>query len=110
MKPKLPPPVPYSAPPCSMYNRCSAPCCPLHDLTKSIWYANEQICRKQEFTTVHKFIKTQRKIARRSGQNPDIGYFTYDALCNMGRIYRGIRGANPDRGVSRARRKSRISS
>ena len=99
MKPHLPPPVKYVDPPCSMYNRCSAPCCPLHDMTKSIWYANEQICRKQEFTTTHKFINTQRKIARRSKQNPDIGYFTYAVLCKMRKIYKSVSGENPDRRV-----------
>ena len=57
---------------------------------------------------MHKFIKTQRKIARRSAKNPDIGYFTYDMLCKMRKIYKSVSGENPDKAVRGGRRNAKI--
>jgi len=63
------------------------------------WYANEDICRKREFTTTQKFIDTQRKIARRTKANPEIGYFTYEMLCKIRRVGRGTCGEKPDKKI-----------
>ena len=98
MKPHLPPPVPYTDPPCSIYNRCSAPICPLHDISKAIWYADEPICSKREFSTTEKFIKVQRRIAKKTKRNTDAGFFTKDMLNSIGGVTSKIRGTDPSTG------------
>jgi len=94
---KLPPPVPYTDPPCSIYNRCNAPICPLHNIQRQIWYANEEICRNKTLTKGKRYIRIQRKISRKiSHRGSDSGYFSLDDLNSISRVHSKMTGFNPD--------------
>jgi len=85
--------------PCLRAQKCSAPICPLdiESLENGRWFPIEEICKFQEVNKVQ-FVKTQRKIARKTkNRDPnDVGFFTYKMLNRNIRIYGSIKGLNPD--------------
>jgi len=82
---------------CSIFQRCSAPVCPLHISGGECWYACEEICGKHGMRGLHKFIKTQKKLAKYTKQNPDIGYFDVQMLNKIRRVTPKTVGCDPDR-------------
>jgi hypothetical protein len=81
--------------PCSIAYRCNAPLCPMDIDDFATWYPNEDICTRRIFGKL-KWLKTQRKIARRTNKSADIGYFTHEMLCHMTKITRRVSGVDPD--------------
>lgn len=85
--------------PCPRAQNCSAPLCPLdiESLENGMWFSTEEICKFQEVNKIQ-FVKTQRKIAKRTkNKNPDnVGFFTYKMLNRNIRVYSSIKGLNPD--------------
>lgn len=81
---------------CSLFEECTAQLCPLEqDLEYHLWYPDEEVCRSRKFSGL-KWLKTQKKIAKLK-LSPDIGYFKVGMLELIGRVSRGIKGANPDK-------------
>jgi len=70
---------------------------PLDDresLESGIWYPDEEICRKRGVD----WAKKQKKIVK-MGASPNY-YFSYQMLKNLKRIRKGIKGKDPDEGIS----------
>lgn len=87
----------------SHFDNCSAPICiqdDLESMSEMIWYPDEDICSlKDENNNIPIFIKQQRKIAKRSKKNNNIGYFTFKMLnvnCVIGCGIKGIDGDKKD--------------
>lgn len=95
---------------CSTFNRCSAPICPLCLTGGEIFFADEEICGKHGMTKLFPWIKTQRKLAKKSEQNHEIGYFTVESLTKIRKVSRGTAGMNPDTPGKRARFERKVAS
>lgn len=74
---------------------CSAPLCPLDEqsLARGIWYCDEDICRARQFARVP-WVRTQKKMAKVKAS--DEFFFTVAMLNSIGRVSKGLKGANPD--------------
>jgi len=81
------------------FEKCTAPLClEADDIDdNSIWYANEPICSAQPKTGTPNWIKQQRKIARQTKQNPEIGFFTLEMLKRNCVVGKGMKGINGDK-------------
>ena len=77
---------------CPLYDRCSAPICPMDPVAKlRIWYSNEDVCSRSNFKD-NKVVVTQRKITKKGSE----GYFTFEMLNRDIVVKKGIRGIDPD--------------
>jgi len=77
---------------------CGASLCPLdNEINDKCWYANDEICKYRKVNQCQ-FIKTQRKIQRKTkGRDPvDVGYFTFQMLNRNIKVYKGIKGLDPN--------------
>ncbi len=80
---------------CPSFSGCSAPLCPLADnLEYCVWYADEPICPSIKFR--QPWVRVQRRIARRTKCNLDVGYFTAKMLGSIKSVSPGIKGISPD--------------
>jgi len=80
--------------PCKYFDDCSAPMCPRDTgAAKTIWFANEAVCRLHD---VPEWVKRQRKIAKTS-TNKTAGCFTLSMLERRCVIGKKISGIDPDR-------------
>lgn len=82
---------------CPSFTTCCAPICPLCVSGGECWYANEAVCRKRGIQAEHKVLKVQKKLAKYTKQNGDIGYFDMPMLSKMRRITHKTVGCDPDR-------------
>ena len=82
---------------CSIFQRCSAPVCPLRISGGEIFYANEDICSKRGIQAEHKLLRTQKKLAKYTKRNPNIGYFDVQMLNKIRRVTPKTVGCDPDR-------------
>jgi hypothetical protein len=83
---------------CPKYKGCNAILCPLaaeDENNNYIWYPDEDICTKQEFSSLD-WIKRQRKIARKAKE----GYFTFAMLKRDFILKHGLQGLDPDSDIS----------
>ena len=80
---------------CERYEKdCIAPLCPESpDLDRCHWFADEPVCTARNYATVD-WIQKQRKVAALRPR-PE-GFFTVAMLQALGRIGKGLRGADPD--------------
>jgi hypothetical protein len=82
---------------CTRFTTCSAPVCPLDGRPESAsWFPHEPICSSRQATKGLKWIKIQRKIARKTNNSNDIGYFTAEMLRITKRVTPKTTGINPD--------------
>jgi len=79
---------------CKYFDYCNAPLCPLNakHLIIDAWYPDEEICRLK---TVPKWIKTQKKIAKKTKDKNK--YYTYKMLNRNCKVKIGIAGLDPDK-------------
>jgi ribosomal protein L39E len=84
-------------PDCPSFTTCSAPLCPLFSTNGEIWFCDESICHKRGIQAEHKVLKVQKKLAKYTKQNGDIGYFDMAMLGKMRRITHKTVGCDPDR-------------
>lgn len=82
---------------CSIFNRCSAPICPLCLTGGEIFFADEEICGKRGMAKLFPWIKTQRKLAKKHRESHDTGFFTVEILNKIARVSRTTTGRDPDR-------------
>jgi hypothetical protein len=76
---------------CSYFEGCTAPLCPKDaGNAQCAWFADEEICRLAD---VPEWVKRQRKVSRKAAPE---GCFTVAMLKQDCRIYRGIKGIDPD--------------
>jgi len=82
---------------CRHFGSCSAPLCPLdaESLRRGLWYPDEEICRNKRFSKL-RWIKVQRRIARLHAEHGVRGFFTYEMLCSIRQVRRGIKGLDSD--------------
>ncbi len=95
---------------CSIFTRCSAPICPLCLNGGEIFFADEPICSKHGMVKLFPWIKTQRKLAKKSEQNHEIGYFTLEMLTKIRKVSRGTAGMNPDTPGRKAKFERKVAS
>ena len=82
---------------CKYFDGCSAPLCPKDEgVADRTWFADEDICRLAD---VPEWVKRQRKVSRKAALG---GYFTLAMLEQDCRIYKGMKGIDPD-GTDRER-------
>ena len=84
---------------CPSFSQCEAPLCPLYEhLSEVVWYSDEPICT----SLLHRqpWIRTQRRIAKRTNKNPDAGYFTVEMLKSIKAVSPQTKGINPDHRAS----------
>ena len=82
--------TPFKA--CPLYERCSAPICPMDpNIAARTWYSDEDICSSSKFKD-HRVVVTQRKIAKKGSD----GYFSYSMLNRDIVVKKGIQGIDPD--------------
>ena len=80
---------------CPSFPGCSAPLCPLADnLEYCVFYPDEPICTSTKFR--EPWVKIQRRIARRTKCNADVGYFTVKMLESITAVTAAIKGINPE--------------
>jgi len=80
---------------CPRYNICDANLCPYDpELRYRVWYPNESVCAKQDMVEKFPWIKTQRKVVRRS-KEPD-KYFVLEMLTNLSQVRKATVGLSPD--------------
>jgi len=77
---------------CPHFQVCSAPLCPMDALSMQdgFWFPNDPVCRR---TDVPNWVKRQRSIVRRIGQNAERGAFTVTMLSHpsvIGKKYSGL--------------------
>ena len=82
-------------PGCRYFEDCEATLCPMDGerLPKIGWYPYEEICRVKKFARLG-WIKKQKSISRKYGSLD--GFFNLEMLEAIGRVRKGIEGANPD--------------
>jgi hypothetical protein len=80
--------------PCNYILKCIAPFCPEIKSVNGVWYPAEAIC-KRRFHSSLKWIKKQRRIARKSIYRDF--YFSQDDLERIQRVTRKTMGRNPDK-------------
>ena len=75
---------------------CCATLCPLmpESLENGIWYAEEGICKRQDFGRLP-WVKVQKRLAKMNSR-PE-GYFTLAMLSRNCVLKRGIQGLDPDK-------------
>jgi hypothetical protein len=88
---------------CQSFTNCSAAICPLCQNGSEIWFTDEPICGKHGMAEPFPWIKTQRKLARKSEQNHEIGYFTVETLAKIRKVGPNTPGCDPDTPGRRAR-------
>lgn len=81
---------------CPAFTNCSAAICPVCQNGREIFFADEQICGKRGMAERFPWIKTQRKLANRSEQNHEIGYFTVESLTKIRKVGPNTPGCDPD--------------
>jgi hypothetical protein len=81
---------------CSIFNRCSAPICPLCLNGGEIWLTDEPVCSKYNMGDKFPFIKVQRKLAKKHRESHDAGFFTVEMLNKITRVSRTTTGRDPD--------------
>jgi hypothetical protein len=82
---------------CKSFTTCSAPVCPLDShIEDASYFPHEPICSSRQATKGLKWIKTQRKIARKTNNSSDIGYFTHEMLRTTKRVTPKTTGIDPD--------------
>jgi hypothetical protein len=79
---------------CNYILKCIAPFCPEIKSVNGVWYPTEAIC-KRRFHSSLKWIKKQRRIARKSIYRDF--YFSQDDLERIQRVTRKTMGRNPDK-------------
>ena len=80
---------------CPSFSGCTAPLCPLgENLAYAIFYPDEPICTSRKFR--QPWVRTQRRIARRTKCNVDLGYFTAEMLGSITAVTSAIKGINPE--------------
>jgi len=95
-----------ASPECKKFDDCSAPLCPIEiDKLKPgspwlIWYPDEEVCQLKGARKPD-WVKKQRLIVRSHGSTA--GFFSLNMLQGIGRVQRGITGANPDLGIKAER-------
>jgi len=78
---------------CKYFENCSAPMCPRDAaVAKTVWFADELICRLHD---VPEWVKQQRKIAK-TGAHETAGCFTLPMLERRCIIGKKITGIDPD--------------
>lgn len=80
---------------CRQFEDCTAPMCPLDpELSRKVWFADEDICASKKFGPGLKWIENQRKISRKNS-DPSL-CFTLRMLNRPFIIKKGIVGVSPD--------------
>ncbi|TKJ45553.1 hypothetical protein CEE35_03465 [Candidatus Aerophobetes bacterium Ae_b3b] len=88
---------------CNLYEKCSAPFCPLDArINKRLWFSDEQICGAR-WTQALSWIQAQKKIKKRARDTSR--YFTLTMLSQNCRLKKGITGLNPDMPVETERKR-----
>lgn len=81
---------------CPSFTRCSASLCPFDpNIKERMWYPDEPVCVRAGMSSEHRWIKTQKKIARKCKNKEK--YFTQPMLERLSIVYRGTVGINPER-------------
>lgn len=80
---------------CSMFERCSAPLCPLDpDLKHQVWFPDEDICNKPGFLGEFYWIKIQKKIKKRAKNRETM--FTAHMMGKLVLVRAGVKGLDPE--------------
>ena len=80
---------------CPSFSGCSAPICPLADNVEyCVFYPDEPICTSTKFR--QPWVRIQRRIARRTKCNVNVGYFTVKMLESITAVTAAIKGINPE--------------
>ena len=80
---------------CPRFNNCSTNLCPYDPhLEDRIWYPDEDICRRWSITKDSLWIKTQRKIKKKSEDSNK--YWTVPMLKQLFAVKKGVSGLSPD--------------
>jgi len=81
---------------CPSFTVCSAPLCPLDvALDQRIWYPDESICARHGTSSDYPWLKTQRKIARKTRASDK--YYTFRMIERNCVVGRGMVGLDPNR-------------
>lgn len=77
-------------------DRCSAPLCPLDEqsVERGVWYPSEPICVRHGQR--EKWLRVQKRLARRLAGVPDSGLFSVRMLEGLGAVGAATRGLSPD--------------
>lgn len=86
---------------CPRLETCEASICPLDEERGERWFPDEPVCKRQNSGSfaVPQWLVTQRKIAKKTGDF-EAGYFTRAMLDRNIRVFKGIKGLNPDKPFS----------
>jgi len=86
---------------CPRYETCEASICPLDEERGKRWFADESVCKRQNSGDfiVPQWLITQRKIAKKTSDF-EAGYFTREMMDRNIRVFKGIKGLNPDKPFS----------
>ena len=81
---------------CKNFDNCNASLCPFDrdpGLERRIWFPNEEICTRRNMP---KWVKKQKRIARKTTLGFEAGYFTITDLMKGTKVTKTMRGRQPD--------------
>lgn len=81
------------------YIHCNAPMCveDKQSWTDCIWYPDEDICNLKIDGITPDWIKMQKKVAKATRQNPEVGFFTLKMLQRNCVVGSNMQGLNSDK-------------